>query len=307
MTCRHAIAAAALAAALVLTGHAAAEPNASRVVPAPVECGAPSLSAVGLDACERQDPLTALPRPAERRPASLPASPVVPRVAIIIDDLGYHAAAGRRAIDLPGAVSVAILPGTPHSHRLAQAANERGRDILLHLPMQAYGDESSADTLNLTLDMSRARLVETVDAAFDLVPFAIGLNNHRGSLVTRHPGHMQWLMETLAERDSLIFVDSYTTHESVALEVAAETGIDAVKRDVFLDADPSPHAIRMQLDRLVRIASKRGAAVAIAHPYPETLATLERELPGLPERGVQLVPISELVSNSGRVADSKTQ
>lgn len=282
MTVRHAIAAAALAAVPLLTGHAAAEPNASLVVPAH-------------------------PQTDDRRLPSLAASSIGPRVAIIIDDLGYHAAAGHRAIGLPGAVSVAILPGAPHSRRLAQAANERGRDILLHLPMQAYGDEAPGEKLNLTLDMSRARLVETVDAAFDLVPFAIGLNNHRGSLVTRHPGHMQWLMETLAERDSLIFVDSYTTHESVALEIAAETGIDAVKRDVFLDADPAPRAILMQLDRLVRIASERGAAVAIAHPYPETLATLERELPRLAERGVELVSISELVPNSGRVADSKAQ
>lgn len=303
MTARQAIAAAVSGAALLFAGHAAAEPNASVVVPAPVACDAPSLSVIGADGCGDRGALTGFPPPAARPPAS----PGVPKVAIIIDDLGYDAAAGYRAIDLPGAISVAILPGAPHSRGLAQAARDSGRDILLHLPMQAYGDESPSETLNLTLDMSRARLVATVDAAFDLVPFAIGLNNHRGSLITRHPGHMQWLMEALAERDSLIFVDSYTTHESVALDIAAETGIDAVRRDVFLDADPSPAAILRELDRLVAIASERGAAVAIAHPYPETLAVLESELPRLGRRGVELVAISALMPNSGRIAHSNTQ
>lgn len=304
MTARQAIAAAVSGAALLLAGPAAAEPNAPPVVPSPIECGATSFTGDGGyegSHCGEHDASPALPRPAEAVPAPLEGS----RVAIIIDDLGYDAAAGYRAIDLPGVVSVAILPGAPYSRRLARAANERGRDILLHLPMQAYGDTSPSETLNLTLDMSRTRLVETVDAAFELVPFAIGLNNHRGSLITRHPGHMQWLMETLAERESLIFVDSYTSHESVALEIAAETGIDAVKRDVFLDADPAPAAIRAQLDRLVRIASKRGAAVAIAHPYPETLAVLEAELPRLMQSGVETVPISALTANSGSSAHSK--
>ncbi|MGB5719555.1 MAG: divergent polysaccharide deacetylase family protein, partial [Woeseiaceae bacterium] len=35
------------------------------------------------------------------------------RVAIIIDDLGYQLAAGRRAIALPGPIAFAVLPGTP--------------------------------------------------------------------------------------------------------------------------------------------------------------------------------------------------
>lgn len=301
MTFRGVIAAAASGAVLLLAGQAAAEPSASMAVPAPFECS--TTSPAGRDACGDYDGRMA---PADKA-ASASWPDVAPKVAIIIDDLGYDAAAGRRAIDLPGAVSVAVLPGAPHSRRLAQAANERGRDILLHLPMQAYGDDAPGETLNLTLDMSRARLVQTVDAAFDLVPFAIGLNNHRGSLVTRHPGHMQWLMETLAERDSLIFVDSYTTHESVALRIAMETGIGAVKRDVFLDADPAPAAIRAQLERLVRIASRRGAAVAIAHPYPATLGVLETELPRLARRGVELVAISELVQNSAPVERSKKE
>jgi polysaccharide deacetylase 2 family uncharacterized protein YibQ len=225
---------------------------------------------------------------------SLAESP--PRIAIIIDDLGYQLDAGRRAIDLPGPVACAILPGTPRARQLAKVAHDHGKEVLLHLPLQAIEQQGRPDPGGITLDMSRARFAAVFAAAIESVPFAAGVNSHRGSLLTRHPGHMRWLMEDIHARDGLFFIDSYTTHASVALRVAAETGVAALKRDVFLDADPAPEAIQRELERLKAIASQRGHAVAIAHPYTATLEILERELPRLRAAGFELVPISALIN-----------
>ncbi len=222
-----------------------------------------------------------------------------PRIAIIIDDLGYQLDAGRRAIDLPGPVACAILPGTPRARQLAKVAHEQGKEVLLHLPLQAIEEQGPPDPGRITLDMSRDRFAEVFAEAIESVPFATGVNSHRGSLLTRHPGHMRWLMEDIRARDGLFFVDSYTTHESVALKIAAETGVAALKRDVFLDADPAPEAIQRELERLKAIAKQRGHAVAIAHPHTATLEILERELPRLQAAGFEIVPISELVNGLG--------
>ena len=222
-----------------------------------------------------------------------------PRIAIIIDDLGYQLDAGRRAIDLPGPVACAILPGTPRARQLAKVAHEQGKEVLLHLPLQAIEEQGPPDPGRITLDMSRDRFAEVFAEAIESVPFATGVNSHRGSLLTRHPGHMRWLMEDIRARDGLFFVDSYTTHESVALKIAAETGVAALKRDVFLDADPAPEAIQRELERLKAIANQRGHAVAIAHPHTATLEILERELPRLQAAGFEIVPISELVNGLG--------
>ena len=145
--------------------------------------------------------------------------------------------------------------------------------------------------------MSRSKFAATFDAAFDAVPHVIGINNHRGSLLTRHPGHMRWLMEELLEREGLFFVDSFTTHESVALQIAAELGVHARKRDVFLDPDSTTQTLQREYNRLKSVARKRGNAIAIGHPYEATLALLEKELPLLAEQGFDLVPVSELVAN----------
>ena len=68
---------------------------------------------------------------------SPPAPADAPRIAIIIDDLGYHLANGRRAIRLPGPVAYSFLPGAPRARALAEFANELGKEVLLHLPLQA--------------------------------------------------------------------------------------------------------------------------------------------------------------------------
>ena len=229
-------------------------------------------------------------------PAAVCGTADAPRIAIIIDDLGYQLAAGRRAIALPGPVSYAILPDAPRAAFLARAANAEGKEVLVHLPMQAAVDRPF-ESYGVTLDMSREQFRATIDAAIEAVPFAIGFNNHRGSLITRHPGHMRWLMEELGMRNSMFFVDSYTTHHSVALQVAAESGVRAIRRDVFLDANPEPATIRAEFERLKLLAQRRGAAVAIGHPYEATLAFLETELPKLAAEGYELVPISTLVEN----------
>jgi polysaccharide deacetylase 2 family uncharacterized protein YibQ len=218
-----------------------------------------------------------------------------PRIAIIIDDLGYHLAAGNRTIALPGPVACAILPGTPRADVLAKSAHERGKEVLVHLPMEAVAHKGPFEPGAIRLDMSREAFSATFNDAMESVPYAVGVNSHRGSLLTRHPGHMQWLMEDILANESLFFVDSYTTHESVALKVATENRVPALKRDVFLDSDPAPEAVAKEFERLKALARERGLAVAIGHPYPVTLDFLEREIPRLVEEGIELVPIRELI------------
>ncbi len=227
--------------------------------------------------------------------AAAPSAPL-PRIAIIIDDLGYQLEVGRRSINLPGPVACAILPSTPRATKLAEAAFANGKDVLLHLPLEPVSKDSQSDPGGILLDMSRDQFAMTFSADLESVPHAIGVNSHRGSMLTRHPGHMGWLMEELRTHGDLIFVDSYTTHKSVALQLARESGVPAVKRDVFLDPDRSPETVEREFGRLKELARKNGAAVGIGHPYPSTLALLEREIPKLHGDGIELVSISELVS-----------
>ncbi|HHQ13449.1 MAG TPA: divergent polysaccharide deacetylase family protein [Chromatiales bacterium] len=147
----------------------------------------------------------------------------------------------------------------------------------------------------MDINSTRRQLHEILDADLRSIPYLDGVNNHMGSLLTRHPGHMAWLMSELRRRGGLFFVDSYTTPASVALQMAREAGVPATRRDVFLDTDPSIDAIEKEFERLKALARKHGDAVAIGHPYDETLDYLERALPRLRAEGIELVSVSDVI------------
>jgi hypothetical protein len=220
--------------------------------------------------------------------------PATPAISIIIDDMGKRLESGRRVLLLPGPVACAFLPGERHTDQLARRANGIGKEVLLHLPMESV-DGRRLDAGGVTLDMTERQFISTVEAGLHSVPHAIGINNHMGSLLTRHPGHMLWLMRVMQKQASMIFVDSRTTVDTVARRVALENGVPNTERNVFLDNELDTSAIAFQFERLIGLAEKHGTALAIGHPHPQTLALLEQRIPRLRERGIQLLPVRELI------------
>lgn len=211
-------------------------------------------------------------------------------VGVIIDDLGNSLRDGERAARLPGPVACAVLPYTPHARSLAETAHAAGKEVLLHLPMEA-AEPLEPGPGQLDSRMPPGELRATLDLDLDSVPHAIGVNNHMGSLLTTRGTAMDWLMRELRGR-RLFFVDSRTSAASVAATAARAQGVPALERDVFLDDMTTPAAVEAQLARLEGLARRNGYALAIGHPHPVTLATLERWLPRLAERGIRLIPLT---------------
>lgn len=225
-------------------------------------------------------------------------------MAIVIDDLGWRLPEGRQTLTLPPAVTLSVLPHTPHGARLATDAAARGHEIMLHLPMEARSGKRLGPG-GLTEDMARDELRATVFDALASLPAVAGVSNHMGSLLTTRAAPMQWLMEALREQPALYFVDSRTAGSTVAGTTARAFGIPSYTRDVFLDDDPDPAVIRHQLARLLRVARTQGLALGIGHPYPSTLEVLAEWLPALAAHGVRLIPVSQLIARQRQLAEAR--
>ena len=216
-----------------------------------------------------------------------------PAVAILIDDIGYQPGADLAALGLPGAYSYAVLPHGPHGARFVAAARALRRDSLLHLPMEAERRNELLGPDALMHDMSDAALGQAFSAALASVPAVVGINNHMGSRLTGESRPMEVLARQLAAQPGLFFVDSRTTARTVAASTMRKRGVPTLERDVFLDNQRRPTAIRRQLATLVARAKRHGYALGIGHPYRETLAVLHAWRPAADE--LRLVPVSSLL------------
>jgi polysaccharide deacetylase 2 family uncharacterized protein YibQ len=258
--------------------------------PAPSPAPRPTPRAV----TPRPRPTSLPPRATARPPERSKAPAGQPRAAIVIDDLGNDLVPAVRIAGWPEPVAGAVRPGLRWSAESARALARGGKEVLLHLPMEPEGyprvRPGPGVVLRSQTDAEIARLLETDLAT---VPGAIGVNNHMGSAATADPRVMKVVAHVLSAR-GLFFLDSRTTDATVAERSAAEAAVPTVSRRVFLDDVATEAAVHVQLQELVRRARDEQSAVAIGHPYPATLAVLERELPRLIAEGVRLVKVSEL-------------
>lgn len=233
-------------------------------------------------------------------------------ISIIIDDLGYSHYQGKSAVRLPQTVTLAIIPNTPAAQAVAELAANKGHEIMLHLPMQAISETTPVESSTFHINMLESEFKSRLVRDFRAFPTATGVNNHMGSLLTRHPGHMRWLMESLAEQGDMYFVDSRTTDKTVAATIAEEMAIPHTSRNVFLDNKPGDEAhVESQIRQLTRHARKEGFALAIGHPHQATLRVLQRKLPELKAAGFQIVPVSQYIklqekNISWRVSSSRS-
>lgn len=225
-----------------------------------------------------------------------PASSTGWRVALVIDDLGRSLDTLDQLDRLGIAISYSVLPFESKTRQVAAKLKARDQEILLHLPMEAGGGADPGPGA-LYAWMSSEELVRRTEAALAAVPGAVGVNNHMGSRLSASGEAMRPVLEILGQRQ-LFFLDSKTSARSIAYALAHELGLDSAERQVFLDGDRSEAAIREQFQRLLVRAREGKEAVAIGHPYPETLAVLATEVPKAVEAGYQFVPVSRLVSSA---------
>lgn len=222
------------------------------------------------------------PRAVEPRPAPLtaakPPEPALPRLALIIDDLGYaEPELVTRLCAQPIAFTVAVLPYQEHTRESAEIAHRAGKEIILHLPMQGREDKNPGPDA-LVDGLTEQELRERTRKALGEVPFIAGANNHMGSKLTADRPRMRIVLGEFKGR-KLFFVDSRTTKETVAYDVAKELGLSSASRKVFLDDDKSFAEIEKQWNRAVALARRDGEAIAIGHIYPETVEALEKLIP----------------------------
>jgi polysaccharide deacetylase 2 family uncharacterized protein YibQ len=217
-------------------------------------------------------------------------------IAIVIDDWGYSTKNCQYLREIKSPISVAVLPDLPHSGDVMQCAHEAGKEIMLHLPMEAHNnsDEYPPDYL-LKTNMSPIKVDHLLSNILDKMPLVAGVNNHMGSKATEDKIMMSTVFKQLKHR-GLFFMDSRVTSKSVCAPLARQSGVPFASRDVFLDNVNESTAVQKRLADLVKIAKKRGKALAIGHDRALTLQVIQESVPTFKDQGIELVTVKEYIN-----------
>ncbi len=174
-------------------------------------------------------------------------------------------------MSLPIKVTPSIFPPyelSKSNHKLAQGL----KHYMIHLPMQsgkAYDKQYGTLKITDTKEKMEARVKEIRK----LFPTARYVNNHTGSAFTSDYKAMEMLYGLL-RREGFVFVDSRTTAATKVRKIAHAFGDAYVAKDIFIDNEHKIPYIHKQLRQAVKVAKKKGYAIAIGHPHPVTMKAL---------------------------------
>jgi polysaccharide deacetylase 2 family uncharacterized protein YibQ len=218
----------------------------------------------------------------------------LPKIAIIIDDIGYDRYIAQKFLDLDAVLTFSILPHSTHDKKIARMAHSKGFGVMLHLPMEPneYPLINPGPGVLLT-SMSPDQLINQLNEDLDAVPFVKGVNNHMGSKMTTIAPQLYQILSVLKKR-KLYFIDSRTTVDTLCRPSAQLLQVPFAQKDVFIDHIPEPEFIRETIHRLIKIAGSHGEAIGIGHPHTATYEVLREMLPELKEKTI-LVRASDIV------------
>ena len=218
-----------------------------------------------------------------------------PKIALVIDDLGGERLIARELLEWDFPLTFSILPFTPYAKTIAREAHLKGKEVIVHVPMEPHGypkvrPGKGALLEGMNEESLRQQLVKDIEA----VPYIKGASNHMGSRLMEDPERVKIILSELKKR-RLFFLDSRTTPQTVGMNVAQGVGLKAMERSLFIDHSLDEEDIKQKIEKLISLSLSNGRAIGIGHPHPSTLKSLKEMIPKMKERGIELVPLSSVM------------
>jgi polysaccharide deacetylase 2 family uncharacterized protein YibQ len=218
-----------------------------------------------------------------------------PKIAFIIDDVGYHEtdADNLKALNIP--ITGSVIPSTPYAEEEGRKLNKFGLQVMIHLPMQAKDPKLKYPKDQfVVLSSSMNDIINLIDRARKIIPFAHGLNNHMGSLITSNREMISKVL-TIVKKRGLFFVDSRTALTTVAGKISRRMGIKTAEKDLFIDHVQTYKHSMQQIEKLIRVALYKGKGIAIGHPHLTTFKAIKDSIAKIRAKGIKIVFVSSLL------------
>jgi polysaccharide deacetylase 2 family uncharacterized protein YibQ len=270
----------------VLTSLTPQETLVPQVVPTPQGRPTPQVTSISkLTSIPQETPVLLTMQPEQKNRGTL---------VFVIDDAGNNLLELEPFLRFPGPLTIAVLPGLPHSVEAARRVRAAGKDLFLHQPMEALGGQPPGPGA-IYADMDAAEILAVLKQNIAEIGPITGMNNHQGSKITED----QQIMETVlafCREQGIQFLDSRTTTQTAVPAAAKKLGIKIGERNIFIDNDPDRLSMNRSIQDGLTLAVQKGKAVMIGHVQSPELAPLLMELyQDLIDQGYTFATASSLI------------
>ena len=221
-------------------------------------------------------------------------------MAIVVDDFGGWDRSGvYELLNCPYQITCAIMPFVEHSQADYELATKNGKEVILHMPMQAHVNlpQSWYGPVFIENTDSTQTAIEKIEKCRATMPLAKGFNVHIGSGVIGNATLTKSLYDYSVKND-FPFLDSRTNFVDTCEQSCQNANGIYLGRDVFLE----PHKQRSyenvseKLNECAQIAKDKGYSIAIGHVGPEGGVRTAMAITDFCKKNkdVQIVPLSKI-------------
>ena len=253
----------------------------------------PARSSPAAPAAERKAPPAA--SPSAGTVTERPSVPSAGALAFVIDDAGNNLRDLEPFLKFPGPLTIAVLPGLPHSAEAARLIRAAGKEVFLHQPMEALGGTNPGPGA-IKAGMGSEEIRAIISRNLDEIGPVAGINNHEGSRITMDEKAMETILALCREK-GILFLDSRTTAETAGPRTARMLGMTIGERDIFIDNIQEKTSMLNYINSGLTRAGQKGSAIMIGHVWSPALAPLLEEIyPDLNARGFTVSRVSKLIN-----------
>jgi len=223
------------------------------------------------------------------------------RIALVLGGLGLSQTGTQDAIKrLPEGVTLAFSPQGNSLQRWMQAARREGHEVALQLPMEPLGYPTvNPGPQTLNSKVSKGANLKNLRWSLGRMTNYPVVINYLGAGMLSNRAALKPVLEELRAR-GLAIVDDGSVQSSNLTNFAGEMRLPNAKASIIIDRVRDADRIRAQLRTLEAVARQQGNVIATATAFPQTVEIVEEWAKSLNQRGVLLVPLSNLVRDYSR-------
>lgn len=215
-----------------------------------------------------------------------------PKISIIITNLGLSRRSTELALTLPPQCALGFLPYTRNLRPLLGRAQINGHEIYIYLPLQTDHLSEKPDKYALMHNLPPEENASRLNAILNSQQHFTGVYSSYKEIFTNDLQISELIFDHMHDKD-LIFILGRGLNESLKKDLDRYNNV--IPTNIVLDKEPDRESIGKQLEILVDIAQKEGIALGYAQGFTLSMEIIKEWIPTLAKRGIELVPVSELL------------